>query len=297
MKQTTQVTLLARRFVRLAASGVMLLMLLSGCGGKKAASEEQAVLAGKADQVRDQVLKSLGESGIARQLPFSGSGFQQEALHDISRVHDYLKQSNKAIPALHLGVYMSDLGYLMDFDKKEEARQYFEGCVLLANDVGLNRQFSQAVELRFGEIISGNEALGKSLDRLYKFADNSSDEFKKMHAAALTGYYVEELYHLAVFVQSSVQDESGSGLRMKAVQTLLGQKKEVGNLVGYFDHLKLRPEGIALYQDFLKLQTKYQALDMDRLLKITDPLVILQDGNVQDVLNLIMMIRKAITEN
>ncbi len=296
MKQTIQLAFPARRFVRLAVCGVMLLLLLPGCGGKKAVPQENADLVENADQTREQVLKSLRESGITRQFPLSASGFQPEAVHDISRVHDYLKQGNKAIPALQLGVYMSDLGYLVDFGKKEEARQYFEGCVLLANDVGLNRQFSQAVELRFGEIISGNEALGKSLDRLYQYADNSSDEFKKMHAAALTGYYVEELYHLVVFVQSSTRDENGSGLRMKAVQTLLGQKEEVGNLIGYFDHLDLKPEGILLYQDFLKMQAIYMALETDRLMKTTDLAAIQQDRNFADIMNSITSIRKTITE-
>jgi len=287
------------QYLKPTAFGIVMLLfsLLAGCGGKKETAESKSERSVEnAAAIRGEVLKSLSESGINKQFSSTGTAFQEIALHDISRIHDYLKLNNKATVALQLGVYMSDLGYLVDYNKSDEAKQYFEGCVLLANDAGLNKQFSHAMELKFGEIISGNETLEKSLNRLYKFADDSSDDFKKSHAAALTGYYVEELYHLVVVAQSSQPSDSlNSEMKLRALQALLSQRQGISNLIGYFDHLQLKPEGIALYQDFLMLQSKYLSLNADQLMKETDPAKILQRSDCADILNAIKGIRNRIT--
>jgi hypothetical protein len=273
-------------------------LLASGCGGKKSNGESPPESTEEnAAQVRDEVLKSLRESDVARQ--FSTFAFQEAAVNDIGRLHHYLQQGNKGVAAINLGAYMSDLSYVAQFDRKEDMKRYFEGCFLLADHVGMKKLFSHSVELRFSQIISGNEALDQSLSKLFKNAENTTDDFKKMHAAALTGYYIEELYHLVVFVKSpsSQQADSVREMKLRALQTLIRQKSEVGNLIGYFDHLHLQPAAIALYQEFLKMQNKYQSLDTERLLKETDPDKVLQDKSFVEILDSLSSIREFIVNS
>jgi hypothetical protein len=288
-----------RRVGGMMTCGMLLLFgwIMVNCGGKPAVTEQAAIQNdSSALQATNEVLQSLRESGITRQFSADGSVFQAEAVHDINKSHDYLHQSNKAAAAIRLGIYMSDLGYLMEFDRRDQAKRYFEECLLLANHVGLQELFSKAVEVRFSDIISGNADLQRDLGRLFKHATNTAaaDEFKKIHAAALAGYYIEELYHLTLFIQTAPQQENLSPLRMKALQTLLSQKDEVGNLIRYFDHLELKPEGIALYQEYLKMQSGYQSLDADRLLKETNEMIILQDKKFNEILASIISIRNRI---
>jgi hypothetical protein len=297
MRKLSQRSRSADRWQRIVNGGLLLslLWLTAGCGGKPTASDQSALKNDStAEQAMTEVLKSLSESGITRQLSDEGSTYSTLAVHDIGKSHEYLGQSNKAAAAIQLGIYMSDLGYLMEFNKREEGKRYFEACLLLANHVGLQELFGKKVEFRFSDIIKGDENLQRNLDRLFKNTTNTAadEEFKKIHAAALAGYFIEELYHLDIFVST---EGNSKELQLKGTRVLLNQKEAVGNLIRYFDHLQLKPEGIALYQDFLKMQARYQALDAERLLKESDLSIILQDKGFNEILTSITSIRKSIT--
>lgn len=276
------------------------ILLSAGCNSKNTTKSEKPEFSATDDTaVRDEVLKTLRTSEITKQLRASGEVFHQEAIHDLSQTNHYLLLSNKAAAAANLGIYMSDLGYLVEF-KNIDAGPYFDACLILAEYAGVKKQFSNAIELRFGEIISGNEAIEKSLTQTFKNADNASqgEDFKKLHAAALTGYYFEELYHLVSIVKlyenKNLTDTTAQIVR-SSLHLLLNQKQEINNLVRYYDHIKLQPKGIILYQDFLKMQAKYQSLDSDRLLNESNLSVALQDKTVRDIFDFIISIRDGIT--
>lgn len=154
------------------------------------------------------------------------------------------------------------------------------------------------MELRFSEIISGNESIAKSVGPLFKEADNTStgEEFKKVHAAALTGYYIEELYHMARFAQANASSVEMQKPVLQSLQTLINQKERVNHLIGYFDHIQLKSEGIGAYQDLLAMQTEYLALD-SQVLQEQDPLLILQNSHVQEIIELVVSVRKRIIES
>jgi len=274
----------------------LLALFLSGCGTKNDTHNENPEQAEReAVVMRDEVLKSLGTSKITEQLHSNGAAFDNQLLHDVSRAK-YVKRDNKGAAALVLGVYMSDLSYLIAFDKRDEAGLYFDACFKLSDYLGMKKQFGQALQFGFNEIISGDEKLEKSFDQLFKDADNTAteEEFKKLHAASLTGYYVEELYHLAAFAQSYLPVDSTDQVFISSVKNLVDQKDELNNLIGYFDHFKLKSKGISAYQDLLDLQKKYLALDRDKLLSETDPSILLQNDQLKDILNVIVTLRQRI---
>ncbi|HEX6893079.1 MAG TPA: hypothetical protein VF141_20360, partial [Chryseolinea sp.] len=246
------------------------------CGRKSDTGPEQAER--EAVVMRDEVLRSLNTSKVTEQLHASGAPFDSRLLHDVNRAK-YIKRDNKAAAALNFGVYMSDLSYLMAFNKRDEAGLYFEACYQISDYLGMKKQFGQALQFGFNEIISGDERLEKSFDHLFKEADNTvtEEEFKKYHAASLTGYYIEELYRLSSFVQSYVPADSTDHIFISGVRTLVDQNDELNNLASYFDHIKMKPEGISAYQDLLELQKKYLALDREKLLSETDPSTLLKN--------------------
>ncbi len=274
-------------------------LIVAACGDKKR-SDQYVSDVNNADSVREEVLSGLSGDDITKQLASMGSPFQRDALNDIDRVSHYLQLGNRGGAAANLGVYMSDLGYLTNYQLKEDASRYFEGCMLLSDYAGVNKQFGRAVNLRFAEIISGNEDLEKSLNILFKKATDRAEgegEFKKMHAAALAGYYVEELYHLVVIVKSDPGAvDSARQAQQVTVRTLLNQRQALGNLIGYFDHLQLKQEGIVVYQDVLKLQSLYLKLDAKTLNGYSDQAAVLADKNVQEILSSITSLRKSIID-
>ncbi len=274
------------------------ILLLAGCGSG-AKNDKTEFKESDASAKKDEVLNTLRRSQITKQLHSSGEFFHREALHDISKTNHYLLLSNKAVAAANLGVYMSDLGYLVEFENNDASR-YFDACLLLSEYAGIKKQFSNAVELRFQEIISGNEAIEQSMSKAFNGAENESqgEDFKKHHAAALTGYYFEELYHLVTIVKwyenKSLADTTTQVVR-SAIHSLLNQKQEINNLVGYYDHIKIQSKGILLYQDLLRLQKLYQTPDIDRMLNESNLTAVLQNKNTQDIFNSIIAIRDGIT--
>jgi hypothetical protein len=269
---------------------------LVSCGRKRDTGTENSEKAEReAVVMRDEVLKSLTTSKITEQLHSNGAPFDKQVLHDVNRAK-YVKRDNKGAAALSFGVYMSDLSYLIAFDKRDEAGLYFDACYKLADYLGMKKQFGQALQFGFNEIIAGDEKLEKSFDHLFTDADNTATEedFKRYHAASLSGYYIEELYHLAAFIQSYAPSDSTNQVFISGVKTLVEQNDELNNLIGYFDHIQLKPQAISAYQELLELQKKYLGLDRDKLLNETDPSTLLKNEQLNDILNAIVALRQRI---
>jgi len=270
--------------------------LLIGCGTKKNDGEkiDKGVLDPAA--VRDDVLKSLRSSQVTNQLKFSRQYFDNGLLNDVDRTNHYLKAANKGAAAANLGIYMSDLSCLIAHGKRDEASRYFQACLALSEFIGMKKQFSQAVQLGFNEIIAGDKNLEKSLAVLFQDASNTAEqeEFKKLHASALTGYYIEELSLLALFLKSYRTTESSDSLFFAALSAFANQKDELDNLITYFDHVQLKSAGLSAYQDLLTLQSKYLALDNTKLLQEADPKVILRDKTLQDIFDSLFSLRQRI---
>jgi hypothetical protein len=276
---------------------VLCFILLAGCWTKNNADEKPDFAESDATAVRDNVLKSLRSSNVTNQLQFSAEAFNEGLLNDVDRTNDYLRRG-KGAAAANLGIYLSDLACLVTLEKRDEVRRYFDACLRLSEYIGMKKQFEEAIQFGFNEIIAGDKQLEKSLEDLFKDVHNTAqqEEFKKLHASALTGYYVEELYHLASFVKSYNSVDSADSVFFVALKVFINQKDELNNLIAHFDHIKLKPEGISVYQDLLGLQEKFLALDSDRLLRERDASIILQDKSLQDIFDSLFSFRKRVID-
>ena len=136
----------------------------------------------------------------------------------------------------------------------------------------------------------------KIVGHLFKDATNTAEqeEFKKLHASALTGYYIEELYLLAFFLKSYHSPDGSDSLFFAALSAFANQKDELDNLITYFDHVQLKSAGISAYQDLLSLQSKYLAMDSKQLLQETDPKIVLRDKSLQDIFDSLFSLRERV---
>jgi hypothetical protein len=272
------------------------IFVLIGCGTKKGDEGKIDKEVFDAAAVRDDVLKSLRSSQITRELKFSRQLFDNGLLNDVDRTNHYLKKGNKGAAAANLGIYMSDLSCLIAHGKRDEASRYFQACLALSEFVGMKKQFSQAIHLGFNEIIAGDKNLENSLAVLFKDAGNTAqeEEFKKLHASALTGYYIEELYLLGIYLKSYRSTDGSDSLFFAALGAFANQKDELNNLITYFDHVQLKPAGISAYQDLLSLQSKYMEMDSKQLLQESDPKVVLRDKTLQDIFDVLFSLRQRV---
>jgi hypothetical protein len=273
------------------------IFLVIGCGTKKSDGDPDKDV-NNAAVVRDDVLKSLRSSRIPDQVRFSREAIDNGLLNDVDRTNHYLKAGNKGAAAANLGVYMSDLSSLITHGKRDEANRYFQACLTLSEFIGMKKQFSQAIHLGFNDIIEGDENLQKSLDVLFEDATNTAEqkEFKKLHASALTGYYIEELYLLASYLKFYRSTDGPDSVFFLAFRTFATQKDELNNLITYFDHVQLTSAGISAYQDLLSLQASYLKMESERLLQETDPKVVMRDKSLLDAFDVLYSLRKQIID-
>lgn len=271
--------------------------LLSGCGPKNDHSNEQPKFdEHDAAAVEDAVLKSLRNSNVTATIRGTGVAFNLTYLSDVNRISHYANLKNKGQAAANFGIYLSDLKYLIAYDRRDEIIRYFDACLRLSDDTGIKKEFSQAVELRLDDITAGDEALETKIRQQIKDATNTSkgEAFRNMHASALAGYYIEELYHLVTTLQNYKSDDASNQVFFSLLSTLLDQKDELNNLISYFDHLQMKPEGISAYQELLRIQMMYLALDIGALLEETDPSKARQNKNLHELFDAIFSIRDKI---
>lgn len=274
------------------------LIILSSCEKKVSTVEKSDVVERDAGTVRNSILRSLRSSHVTRELTFNTEVFNKGLLNDIDQTNRYLRHG-KGVAAINLGIYLSDLSCLVSLDKREEARRYFDACLLLSEYIGMKKQFEEAIQFGFNGIIAGDKGLEKSLDHWFKDARNTAEqeEFKRFHASALTGYYIEELHHLAFFIKSYNTRDTVSSILIDALAVFIDQKDELDNLIAHFDNTQLKAKGIDLYQDLLALQTKYLALDSERLLNEKDTFLVLQDKELLEVFETVSSFRKRIIDS
>ena len=275
-------------------------IILIGCGTKQSEAEKTETNEQDAAVVSDDVLKSLRSSQVTDLVRFSDDVLDKGLLNNVDRANHYLSKRDKGAAAVNLGIYMSDLSCLMAHGKREEASRYFQACLTLSEFIGMKKQFIKAIQLHFNEIISGDEKLKKPMDELFKDASNIAEQeaFKKLHAAALAGYYIEELYLLASFVKSHHTPDRGDSIFFATLGVFASQKDELNNLITHFDHVQLKSAGISAYQELLTLQERYWAMDTDRFWsqQKTNPELVLNDKRLQDVFDTLFSLRKRIID-
>lgn len=108
---------------------------------------------------------------------------------------------------------------------------------------------------------------------------------------------MEELYRLSRFLElyKPVGGKADTTF-FKTLEIFVGQKNELSNLVGYFDHIDLKSQGISLYQDILRLQVSYLALEGMEVLGKKNAALVLQDKTLMEIIKSVAAIRTTIVE-
>ena len=75
-------------------------------------------------------------SKIPYLLMATGSDFDGTAINDVSKVDNYTNEITKS--AVNIGIYTTDIGYLISYDKTRSALEYIGACQKLSEAIGVN---------------------------------------------------------------------------------------------------------------------------------------------------------------
>jgi hypothetical protein len=278
-------------------------VLVSACGGdsdsgKTDASKEFSDAAKDLDSTIPDVIYELpSPSEIPGLLERTGVDFNGELLNSEEKVDSYLSGSDKA--ALNLGIYSTDVGYLIAYEKVQDALNYMSTSRKLAEELGLTGSFEAAIVQRFEQNLGNKDSLTVLLDNTI---GNSSeylrrDDRTRTAALLLTGGLVEGLHISCQLVKNfspDLPEEYRNAVLTDLIRVILEQDKavsEVKKMLGAIDQ-KAPVDKIAGLID--QLNTSYAALDVDELIKNNQGGLVLTDQNIVEITKIVEELRASI---
>jgi len=285
-------------FVLLALFG------LWSCGSSKkekddASEEFKQAEDSLSDEIKDVENNLPSPTEIPYLLEETGADFNASLVNDKKNVDKYLTRNDKV--ALNLGVYASDIGYLISYGKTQDAIDYVTVSKKLANDLGALGAFDQNVLKRFEANIGQKD----SLTSLVNEAVNQSQKFLKqdnrMKPAALmiTGSFVEGLYISVELIKNypkDLKEEDRTLVLTPLIRVLLQQHKSIAELDKMLGVADQTEPVVSIRADLSSLEASYRALNIEEKIKNNQADKILSDKNFADITATVEKMRKAIVE-
>src|SRR5258706_142487 len=287
------------------ASLVLSLTLgLWSCGPKKEKDENsdefKQAEESLSDEIKDVAYNIPSPSEIPYMLQATGAEFNQSLLSDRKKADQYLTRNDKA--ALNLGVYAADIGYLVSYDKTQDAINYMNSAKKLADNLGVLGSFDANLLKRFEANISAKDSLAKMVNQAIHETEKylKNDNRSKPAALMLTGSFIEGLYISTGLIKSYpknlLKDDDRNLILTPLINVVINQRQSVDELVKMLGSVEQTEPITTLLADLNSLQSSYRAMNIEEHLKNNRPDLVMSEKNLADLTTTIEKMRKSITE-
>ncbi|MFT5640536.1 MAG: hypothetical protein ACI9A7_000633 [Cyclobacteriaceae bacterium] len=184
----------------------------------------------------NKVIKDLpNPTEVPYLLQATGADFDRELINSLDRISQY--QSNEDKTALNLGIYATDMGYLVSYEQVQPSLDYMENCQKLAESLGIASVFDVRTMNDFQNNLNDPTKLNAIISDAIFEAEKRLESSDRLPVAALviSGSFVEGLY-LAVKVietyPTDILDEDIRNLILEPlVKVVLDQKKPLLDVI------------------------------------------------------------------
>ncbi len=234
------------RFTLTLLVSASFLSTMVSCGGGSSKSTAEDVAFEDAEKKivtdMDQVIHDLpSPTEVPYMLQATGADFNKDIINGLERLPKYLTNEDES--ALNLGIYATDMGYLISYKQLEDATDYLESSQKLAESLGVASVFSVATIEKFQSNLDNPDSLNKILNKSITDVEDRLESADRVSVAALilAGSFVEGLY-LAVEVietyPTDVLDEETRNLILEPlVKVVLDQEKPLLDVIGLLKDL------------------------------------------------------------
>ncbi|MCS6974400.1 MAG: hypothetical protein N2044_04415 [Cyclobacteriaceae bacterium] len=282
----------------LPAAGI----LLNSCGSAGSDKEKNAI---EFDEANKDLKKSIEEvvynipspSEIPYLIQQTGADFNQSLINPISNAQQYTQRSDKT--ALNLGIYAADIGYLVSYDKAQEAINYLNACKTLADNLGVVQSFDLEMLKRFEANINNKDSLTALLDKSLKHTERylQDDRRSRLSALIVAGSFVEGLYIstglVNTYPKNILPDDKRNIILTPLIQVILNQRKAVSDMVKMLSSIE-QPENSSLLKDFQDLEKTYAELNIEEQIRNNRADLMLSDKNLVQISAIVQKIRSEI---
>jgi len=281
---------------------LLLTLGLWSCGSKKEKEDNndefKQAEESLSDEIKDVAYNIPSPSEIPYLLQATGAEFNQSLLSDRKKADQYLSRNDKA--ALNLGIYAADIGYLVSYDKTQEAINYVNSAKKLADNLGVLGAFDAELLKRFEANISVKDSLAHMVDEAIHQTETymKNDNRSKPAALMLTGSFVEGLYISTGLIKSYpkniLKDDDRNLILTPLIRVIIQQRESVDELIKMLGTVEQSEPVNTLLSDFNSLQANYKAMSIEEHLKNNRADLVLNDKNLDELTKTIEKLRSSI---
>lgn len=281
----------------------IIILLVHACG---TTSQEETVQEEWTEQEAttlhdiDALLKDMPPPSL---VPFTlqsiGAAFDPSLVHSTDNLSRYGGNQDKL--ALIMGVYASDLSYLAAYKKEEECLEYMSIAHSIAETLGDSSIYDQSdLNEMKGHIASSNhEEIAATLSKLFLETSMKMEDTHHLNMAglALTGSFIEGLYHAVVSMSRFDNSSENQLLLEPLVNTVLGEEKPLLDVIQVLDDLPYNQTVGELLVDLKILDGLFKG-DLQKVKQKmeSDPDYIVSKKEMRDISLEVKKIRKSIVE-
>ena len=282
---------------------VLIAIGLASCGPSPS-NKEKSPDVNQEDSLGDE-LKGLVESmPTPSEIPYllqtTGAEFNESLINPREKADQYASITNKA--ALNLGIYAADIGYLISYEKTQDAIDYLNSAKSLADGLGIIGSFDLEVLEQFEKNISNKDSVTRLLDRTVKKTEQylRDDNRNKLSAMVVAGSFIEGLAISTGVVKTYPKDllptDAKNLILTPIIQLVLKQKASVSQLVKMLNVVEQDDNIKAILTDLKALEAEYAAINIDEQIRSNKANMVLSDKNLVEITNIVERLRKSITD-
>jgi hypothetical protein len=246
-------------------------------------------------------MKSPNPSEVPYLIQSTGADFNPSLTNDIGNYETYL--NNASVTALNLGVYATDIGYLSSYGKTQEALNYMDVCVKMADELGISEAIDLKILERFEQNLTNTDSLASILDEAISNSDQYLNESDRGSVAALvvTGTFIEGLYIATQIIDTYPKDILADDQRMTIltpmIRVLVGQEESLNDVISLLESLDNKTGWINNTMSSLKeLQAAYEEFGGEEKISSGQGSDVLSDEALADIISKTETLRTQVIE-
>ena len=246
---------------------LILVFAINSCGDaakSKSSTSESAEFETAKNQMNADVNALLSSFPPPSEIPYllmaTGSDFDGTAVNEVSKVDDYTREITKS--AINIGIYTTDIGYLISYDKTQSALEYIGACQKLSEAVGVNSVVNLEFMLRFEQNLLNKDSLKTLVDEVSNQSNKLLESTGRLDIASLilSGSVVEGLYISTQLIKNYPEDtpsEIRDLILEPLIKVVIDQKEGLDNLIQIVKKFDNNQTLSSLLMDLNKIKTIY----------------------------------------
>lgn len=257
--------MLSKKLFSLKNSTFACLVLLASCGEKDTTDTRKTDTTTKTTQeVKKNVEDAVKNLPRVNELPdlLAAAGvddFYEKLPNPAKNVDRYLTTNDFA--AISLGMYVVDLGYVLNYDKMQLGIDYIQSCKKIADKLGVSSAIDDQSMERFRKNINKKDTLIQIANDAVKNIDKYlvSNDRTALSAVILGGMYLEGL-HLSTNIIAAPTDMDKTTKDMvfgRMIKIVSDQEKSLDDAIASLNAVKRDPKGDELLSGLQEIKKVY----------------------------------------